>query len=607
MFKLLIESGGSAELSFDLDADVVAIGAASTNDIVLTSPGVAPNHLVIRRTGSSYTFVGQHRQIVILNGKRRSRGVLAEGDRIRIGTATITVSGQSGSEFGETEAVTDEPETTAATEVVASREAESERQRAEVALLNEPDRLARARLRLLEVFQTGIQMDMVAALEGYFDSTFPGRSAMLAWLDQKGQLQPIVSNWSGSIPHLPSRTFAELAVGNRVAVLRGGDRELLIYPVPVGDDANVYLFAQSEGGDLEEDRTLLAELAGMLALQWDSVSSSSAFFGRWETDARQRLEQRLPGSSQTVGHLRDQLLAAARASSPVMLYGRQGSGRAYLASLIAALCPTGKPWIRVVQVREGDEAALRVELFGSDSTVGLRGLAERAGGGVVVVRDFHRMTSGLQRETASAIESDLGGGFGPKVRWVLTTDEDCMGLVAEGRIDSLLANLVQEHLIRVPPLDERREDLPLVIVRMLEAVGAEQGKKIPGIALETIDSLLCHPFDGQMTELLHELRRLVSATPDGEIVRGSVSRSTVQVGGASGEDDELIDTALVLGHDDLKVVIPAVEKLLIDRVLRRALGNQSKAARELNLSRGALIAKIKEYSIPDYRSLRRSK
>jgi DNA-binding protein Fis len=52
-------------------------------------------------------------------------------------------------------------------------------------------------------------------------------------------------------------------------------------------------------------------------------------------------------------------------------------------------------------------------------------------------------------------------------------------------------------------------------------------------------------------------------------------------------------------------VIPAVERLVIDRVLQRTLGNQSKAARVLNLSRGALIAKMKEYEIPDYRYLRR--
>jgi len=50
-----------------------------------------------------------------------------------------------------------------------------------------------------------------------------------------------------------------------------------------------------------------------------------------------------------------------------------------------------------------------------------------------------------------------------------------------------------------------------------------------------------------------------------------------------------------------------VEQSLIDRVLRRVKGNQSKAARILNISRGALISKIKEYDIPDYRYLRRRK
>ncbi len=62
----------------------------------------------------------------------------------------------------------------------------------------------------------------------------------------------------------------------------------------------------------------------------------------------------------------------------------------------------------------------------------------------------------------------------------------------------------------------------------------------------------------------------------------------------------------VLSNDNLKVVIPAVEQMVIDRVLRQVKGNQSKAARTLHLSRGALIAKIKEYGIPDYRYLKRS-
>ena len=193
------------------------------------------------------------------------------------------------------------------------------------------------------------------------------------------------------------------------------------------------------------------------------------------------------------------------------------------------------------------------------------------------------------------------------MRWILTVAENCEALVADGTLDQGLFDRAARNFIRVPTLDERREDLPLVIVRMLESVGNEQGKEIPGIALETLDSLLGYTFDGQMSELLSELRRLVSATPEGEMVRGSVQRAPMRAGEGAAADVGGIDAAAVLGEDDLKVVIPAVERMLIDRVLRRSLGNQSKAARELNLSRGALIAKIKEYEIPDYRSLRRSK
>ncbi len=61
----------------------------------------------------------------------------------------------------------------------------------------------------------------------------------------------------------------------------------------------------------------------------------------------------------------------------------------------------------------------------------------------------------------------------------------------------------------------------------------------------------------------------------------------------------------VLASDNLKQVVPRVEQLIIDRVMRQVKGNQSKAARALGISRGALIAKLKEYAVPDYRYLRR--
>jgi DNA-binding NtrC family response regulator len=181
-----------------------------------------------------------------------------------------------------------------------------------------------------------------------------------------------------------------------------------------------------------------------------------------------------------------------------------------------------------------------------------------------------------------------------------------MALVNEGTLDVTLFRLFDRHLIRIPSLVDRREDLPLLIVRLLERVGAEQGKEIRGIELETLNSVLDYTFDGQMTELLGELRRLVSAAQDGEMVRGLVPRRASAGHGTHVDDAGEVYASLV-AVDDLKVVIPGVEELIIDRVLRRVKGNQSLAARTLNLSRGALISKIKEYEIPDYRSLRRNR
>jgi len=110
-------------------------------------------------------------------------------------------------------------------------------------------------------------------------------------------------------------------------VVRGGPCEILIYPVPVAGEGRVYLLLETDSSEFENYRVLLAELAGMLAVQWENVSSGSALFGQWESKAREKLETRLPGSSQAVNVLRDQLLSASRSSSPVLLFGRSESGR----------------------------------------------------------------------------------------------------------------------------------------------------------------------------------------------------------------------------------------------------------------------------------------
>ncbi len=603
MVTLVIEGSGGSQLTYQLDKQSISVGASSRNDIVLRAPGVASEHVVLQRNGEVFTFLGQHRQVVVLNGERRSRGVLRVGDKIRIGTSTIIFKG---SDEGETDVeVVDEATDHAERRPTGSRPKDGAvKQRSEIVLYRESHHLSDARQQLVEIFRSRTRSDLVPSLRTFFGRFFAERQALLALIDAEGQFQPVISQWEGDLPRLPARSFEELASTGRYAVLRLASQFFLVYPVDRGSlQSNAFLLAESSPEDQGEDRELLGELARMLAVNWDRIERSTSLYGEWIAATQLTLETNLPGTSQAVRILRDSVGAAARSAAPVMLCGRPGSGRMFLAHQIAALSPAGEPPVRVFQARSEDDATLRVELFGPIQDEEQTSLGERSRGEVVVVRDVHLMTPGLQRELAVAVTEDMESGYGPAVRWIVTTGEDATAMLNEGRLDVTLFRLFDRHVIRVPSLADRREDLPLLIVRLLERVGAEQGKEIKGIELETLNSVLEYPFGGEMTELLGELRRLVSATPDGAMVRGVVPRRvSTTVGGSAERTAEIYDVLAKI--DDLKEVVPSVERLIIDRVLRRVKGNQSKAARTLNLSRGALISKIKDYEIPDYRALR---
>jgi len=606
MVTLVIEGTGGSQLTYQLEKQAVSVGASSRNDIVLRAPGVAPQHVVIQRNGDVFTFLGQNRQVVVLNGERRSRGVLRVGDKIRIGTATIIFKGgEPGesavevveSDAGDQDHQPSEPATST----------ESGAHRSEIVLYREPHRLSDARQQLVEIFRSPMRSDLVPSLRTFFATVFSDRKALLSVIDEEAKFQPVISQWEGDLPRLPSRTFDELDASGRYAVLRLGGQILLVYPIDRGPlQSSAYLLAESTLENQDEDRALIGELARMLSVHWDRVERSTSLYGEWVTRAQQTLEATLPGTSQAVRILRDNVGAAARSPSPVMLCGPQGVGRMFLANLIASLRPTGDPPVQVFQARSDDDAALRVELFGPTGDDERMSLGERSRGAVVVIRDVHLMSPSLQRELAAAVRGDLESAYGPAARWMVTTGDDAMKMLNEGVLDATLFRLFDRHVIRVPSLADRREDLPLIIVRLIERVGIEQGKEIRGIELETLNSVLDYTFDGEMTELLGEVRRLVSATPDGEMVRGVVPRRALTAGGAPADDSAATYASLV-NDDDLKVVIPGVERLVIDRVLRRVKGNQSQAARVLNLSRGALISKIKDYEIPDYRALRRGR
>ena len=245
MVTLVIEGEGGSQLTYQLEKQSVSVGASSHNDIVLRLPGVAPQHVVIQRNGKVFTFLGQNRQVVVLNGERRSRGVLKVGDRIRLGAAAIVFKG---SDEGETdvEVVEGTHDRGAVDESEPVSSSGEEKKRSEVILYRESHQLSDARTQLVEMFRSRMRSDLVPSLRTFFGAAFADRKALLALIDDEGRFQPVISQWEGDLPRLPARTFSELASAGRYAVLRLAGQLLLVYPVDRGLDLpNAYVLVET--------------------------------------------------------------------------------------------------------------------------------------------------------------------------------------------------------------------------------------------------------------------------------------------------------------------------------------------------------------------------
>lgn len=597
MLLLSVESENGATLTYRLQKTKVSVGSGPSNDVVVSGPGVGDRHMVIQRTGNAFTFTTAERQTVVLNGERRSRGVLNPGDRVRLGSVTLVFRGEVGGQV----AFAEEP---------APKPSKPQPPAAEgLTLKPEPGGFARARMRLLEVF-AGQRPERTRQVVSVLREAVP--EAEFALLIPKEGGGPgaegavLASLWTGELPTVPGALLRELATPGKYATLGGGrdGGEVVFLPVRTPRGNLVALLVARPAGALGDEGVALAgEAARLLGLFWEEVERTDASFASWELEARTRLEALIPGTSQAVQVLREGLLQAGRGYEPVLICGAEGTGRTEVARLLSTLGPVAGRRVVLFEGRDAHVAVLRQELFGPSGkptfTAPMEGLVGQARGALLVIRNVEKLPEPVQLELAGVLKAQAQEPLSASTtRWVATCGEDPLALVQQGKFASALFVLFSQRMLRVPRLEERREDLPLIIASLLRQVAAEQRKNVRGITVECLNVLLSRSYPGQMAELVGELRRLVAATPEGEMVRCDAALASPAPGST-------IEGAEILASDNLKEVVPRVEQLIIDRVMRKVKGNQSKGARVLGISRGALIAKIKEYNIPDYRYLRR--
>lgn len=287
-------------------------------------------------------------------------------------------------------------------------------------------------------------------------------------------------------------------------------------------------------------------------------------------------------------------VAASR--STVLIQGESGTGKELLARLIHNLSPRSARPIIVVNCGAIHENLLESELFGHEKgsftgAVKRRiGRCEEADGGSLFLDEIGEMSLPLQVKLLRFLQERefqrLGGNENIKsdVRIISATNRDLEARVREGAFREDLFYRLNVVTMSIPPLRERKDDIPLLIDFFLEKFSSENGTE-KTISREARDLLMKYDYPGNVRELENILERSIVVSRNGVI---SVDDLPFRDGGSDAEKKF---------EGKMKDSVEALESQMIRDAMQQSGNNQSKAADLLGISERMLRYKLKKYNL----------
>lgn len=432
----------------------------------------------------------------------------------------------------------------------------------------------------------------------------PATRGIVGWVIQHGEatLVPDVTQDSRFYPEVDKQTGART-------------RDLLYAPLrtKTGIIGVISLRNKHVGVFNQEDLHFLTALADPVAIAIDNArryhrvrQSEAQLQEAVAVLQRERVRQdRFPeivGNGPAILQVFAKMESAINPAFPVLLEGETGTGKELLARALHFSGPRkDRPFI-AVNCGELPENLVESELFGhkrgsfTGAATDKPGLFEAANGGTIFLDEIGEMPLSMQVKLLRVLQEGEVRRVGETqtrqidARVISATNKDLAQEVQQKRFREDLFYRINVFTITVPPLRDRREDIPLLVSHFIRKWGTRYGKKVEEITQKAMTLLGQYPWPGNVRELENEIATAIVQTADG---------SPISV-------EHLSDK--ILNPKSLRVSLPgetasfrqareAFEREFIANMLFKNQGNAAKTAKILGLSRQMLQKKIKDYGL----------
>lgn len=298
------------------------------------------------------------------------------------------------------------------------------------------------------------------------------------------------------------------------------------------------------------------------------------------------------GTSRALSEVLEIVNQIARLDHSVLISGERGTGKELIARALHARSPRSDRPFSVIQCDALPDDLRDQGLFGgaAETTNGPRGLLEPAAGGTLYLNGVAALTAADQQDLLRRLQDGpLGAGSALDARVIAATERDLDKYVEAGEFDEDLFYRLNVVSLRVPPLRDRKEDIPLLVRHFLRNAAGRQGGEPLAVSPRAMSVLTSHPWQENVQELESAIDRAVALDRDRVLGLDDLPWLDAETGA-----DKVIDRA-----KSGSMTLNQLEREYILEVLAECGGIRKKTAAKLGITTATLWRKLKRFERGD--------